>query len=158
MLIGYTTAHSLHARVHYAEGVLTLALSGCMTPHSFQRVAAYAAIQASTQPWTVVVYDMSRSVALFDHDQPIASALTRIGRPGCYLATEDMCEPLQKACWLLGRIGVERRVFTSSDEALSWARLRALQVAAQSERALARVRIARAEEAVAQLEQVAQAR
>jgi hypothetical protein len=158
-LIGYTTSHSLHAKVFYGEGVLTLKLSGCVSPESFQLVAAYAAQRAASLPWTVVVYDMLSAIMLSNEKTTaLSSALTRIGRPGAYLVTSDMVQLWMTVSWRLGQQGIERRVFTSGAEIYCWARVRALEIAARSERALARVRIARALEATAQLEQVLQAR
>lgn len=154
-LIGYTTSHSLHVKVHYGEGVLLLEISGCMTVDSFCAAAAYAALRGASQPWTVVVYDLGKAVMLLDERldaPPIASALTRIGRPGAYVCTEDMREMMQRTSWRLASHGLERKVFTSSRAGLGWARGRALQIAARSERALARVRLAR----LAQREQAAQ--
>jgi hypothetical protein len=159
MLIGYTTSHSLHAKVFYAEGMLTLKMSGLMTVDSFRSVALYAAQRAATHPWTVVVYDMLGAIVALDMDMPpIESALTRIGRPGCYITTDDTQATMHRICMQLAQLGVERRSFTSGDAAYGWARLRALQVVAHSERALARAREARALEAAAQLEQVLQSR
>jgi hypothetical protein len=160
-LIGYTTSHSLHVKVHYGEGVLRIVMTGCMTTNSFRSCAAYAALQAASKPWTVVVYDLLGTVlAIGDGlDQPpIQSALTRIGRPGAYICDPITMPTMQRAAWQLAKLGVERTVFTSSAEAVRWARVRAIQIVASTERALARVRIARAEEVFAQLEQAASAR
>jgi hypothetical protein len=158
-LIGYTTSHSLHAKVYYEEGMLTVKLSGCVSGAGFRAVAAYAAQRAASRPWTVVVYDMLGAIMLADaQNVALDSALTRIGRPGAYLITDDMVGTWRTVCWRLGQQGVERRVFTSGDAAFGWARLRALQIAAHSTRARARALEARALEAAAQLAQVVQER
>jgi hypothetical protein len=98
------------------------------------------------------------SVLDTDRDVRAGSALTRIGRPGCFLTTEDRVSTAHQICLKLGLLGIERRSFTSADAAYGWARLRALQIVAHSERAMARARLARAEEAVVQLIQVSQER
>jgi hypothetical protein len=159
-LIGYTTSHSLHAKVLYAEGVLVLRLSGLMTGKAFQEIATYAAMRGATYPWTVVVYDMLKAVSVLDVDRDVntGSALTRIGRPGCFLTTDDRVAQSRRICEKLGMLGIERRAFTSSDPAYGWAQVRALQIAARSVRARARALEARAEEAAAQLAQVVQER